>query len=159
MAIESHSGNWNVLDVLVYKSHSKTILPGVKVLKFTWIEEAGEYRYIVQSGSVKDNAWVPSLDGKSLVLLSYEELNDGYNLKWTKDTLAPVKGDVLVGNDWNGKEVVLLFEADHLVHRLTPMNDSSRNQSSAGLDYYEDKLTDIRVIKDTYGGRKFSSIR
>lgn len=158
MATKPHGGNWNVLDVLVYKSYNGTTFNGVKVLKSVWIEEAGEYQYIVQDGYIKDNEWTPSSDGKSLGLLRYKELKDGYDLKWTKDTLAPVKGDVLVGNDRNGKEVVLLFESDYLVHRLTPMNDSSRSQSSAGLDYYKGKLTNIRVLKDTHGGRLFSSI-
>lgn len=158
MTNKAHGGNWNVLDVLVYKSYSGEVFRGVKVLKSVWIEEAGEYQYILQAGNVKDNTWTPSYDGKSLTLGRYEDINSSYDLKWTKDTLAPVKGDVLVGKDRNGKEVVLLFEADYLVHRLTPMNDSSRNQSSAGLSYYKERLTDIRVLKDTSGGRSFSSI-
>ena len=158
MATKSHGGNWDVLDVLVYRSYSGTIFNGVKVLKSVWLEEVGEYRYIVQNGEIKDDAWTPSSDGKSLSLLRSKDLNDGYDLKWTKDTRTPVKGDVLVGNDRNGKEVVLLFEEDHLVHRLTPMNDSSRNQSWANLDYYKDKLTNIRVLTDMSGGRKFSAL-
>ena len=158
MTTKSHGGNWDVLDVLAYKGYSGAALTGVRVLKSVWIEEAGEHRYIVQNGDIKNNAWTPSSGGKSLAILRTEDLNNCFDLKWTKDALAPVKGDVLVGDDRNGKEVVLLFEADYLVHRLTPMNDSSRYQSSASLDYYKDRLTNIRVLKDTSGGRKFSSI-
>jgi len=158
MTLKSHNGNWGNNDILVYKSYSGSIFNGVKVLKAVWIDEISDYQYVVQHGSVKENVWVPSSDGKSLSISSHKDITSGYDQKWTKDTLAPVKGDILMGVDKYSRQVILYFESDALVHRLTAMDDSSQSQSSAPLDYYKRKLTGIKVLKNTFDAKPFSKI-
>ncbi|UVD39745.1 hypothetical protein SEA_ROSEPHARIE_82 [Streptomyces phage RosePharie] len=157
--LNAHKGDWNVGSVLTYKSYSSTVFNGLKVLKRVWLDEVSDYRYICQQGQIKDNAFAPSNGGKTLYLNSREELNQGYDQLWTKDSFAPVKGDILEGTDMYGVRVLVLFESDSVCHRLTKMNDTSQDVSSAGLDFYQRKLSGLKVIKSSYNGLPFSSIR
>ncbi len=159
MTLKAHNGSWYVDAVLVYKSYSSEVFNGVKVLKETWIEEIREYRFIVQHGQVKNNEWVPVNGGKTLSLATDKDLNSSYDQKWTKDTLAPVKGDILEGTDSYGKRVLVLFEDNGMCHRLTKMNDTSQNVSSAPLDFYKRKLSNLKIVNTSSDGKPFSSIR
>jgi hypothetical protein len=159
MTVKSHNKSWYTGDVLAYKGFSGQILGAAKALKEIWLEEASSYYFIMQHGKIEDNKFVPSAGGRTLSIYTADQASNEYDLKWTPDTLAPVMGDLLSGKDANGKDVILFFENANSVHRLTPMNTANTPGSSASLDFYQRKLTDLKVLKDLNWAKPFSQLR
>lgn len=145
-------------DILVYEGLSGS-LHGGKMLKEVWIEEIDAYRWIYQGGQVKGNQWVPSSDGKEVHMASLDDIMSSLDKKWTKDELSPVKGDILVGTDGDGKRVVLYFESSALIHRLTPGVGLQSKTGAGSLEFYRNQMKDLEVIKTSKSeGKLFSEI-
>lgn len=150
MATKANNGNFYLDDVLVYDSYSATKY-GVKVLKQVWIDEANEYRWILQKGKVKDNAFIPDLDGKSLSMETVSAVKNSYDLTWTKDVMSPLKGDILTGTDDDGTKIFLVFERSDRVHRLNKCLWSTQEQGHGSLEFYQKKLKGLKILKTSNG--------
>ncbi|ATW69430.1 hypothetical protein SEA_OLICIOUS_82 [Streptomyces phage Olicious] len=144
-------------DVLVYESFSG-VLYGVKLLKEVYVEASGSYHWIYQAGQVKNNAWTPNSNGKDIHLATEGDVKASYSLKWTKDELSPVKGDLLSGKDVAGNTVVLVFESKDVVHRVTPITTSTLEVSFGSLGYYQNRLKGLKIMKTASIERPFSKL-
>ncbi|UJQ86917.1 hypothetical protein SEA_TREAT_82 [Streptomyces phage Treat] len=144
-------------DVLVYESFSG-VLYGAKLLKEVYVEASGDYRWIYQSGQIKNNAWLAGDSGKDIRMATEEDLKSSYGLKWTKDELSPVKGDLLSGKDVSGNIVVLVFETKDVVHRVTPITTSTLEVSFGSLGFYQNKLKGLKIMKTASIERPFSQL-
>lgn len=155
MALSEYS---NVEVGSVYGYESFGTMYGVKVVKCVYVAELEELRFIVQHGQAKSGEkFVPYSDGKDLSVYSEKDLKDGCGKKYTEGSVY-TKGDILSGTDMYGNRVILVFESEQMVHRLTKMNDSSLDQSSARLSYYQGKLKNIKVVTNTKSGLSFSEL-
>lgn len=155
MATKANTGFYNG-DVLVYKSYSGTLY-GVKALKEVYIDAINEYRWMYQGGRIEDNKFI---GGKDVSISTSKDLKDGYDLIWTPDKriVDPKKGDILVGLDGDGKRVVLFYENETSVHRVTEASWGTLPQSSAPLSFYEKKMTGLKILTENNYGRKFSEV-
>lgn len=155
MATTINNG-WFSGDILAYKGYGGELY-AVKVLKEVYVDEVGEYRWIYIVGRITNNKFVG--DTSSMSLTTYKTLKDDYNLIWTPDKeLSPVKGDILIGKNLEGKPVILFFESEDRVFRLNRLVAGGSEQSNATLAFYKRKLSDLKVMKDTALDRPFSSI-
>lgn len=155
MATTTNNG-WSNGDILAYKGYGGQLY-ALKVLKEVYVDEVGEYRWIYIVGRITNNKFVG--DTSSMNLTSYKILKEDYGLIWTPDKeLSPVKGDILIGKNLEGKPVVLFFESEDRVFRLTRLTPGGSEQSNASLDFYKRKLTDLKIMKDSALDRPFSSI-
>lgn len=155
MATKSHEGNIFVGDVVTY---GVTALWGQKILKAVWIDAVRDTMYVVQQGKIRNNQFTPTKEGKELSLLSFDTIKGDYDLTWTPDKLAPVKGDILSGTDEKGNTVVLVFKNDMSVLRITKCSFSATEQSHGSLGFYKSKLKDLRVLKDEIENLPFSKV-
>lgn len=148
-AIDKTYESFNVGDKVVKTSYGDTY--GVAVLKKVYVEEAGDYLYIVQEGDVKDGKWVglkydsaPALKAVTLTKLRK------YTSKWTPG-IDVKAGDILVDQDG----VLFLVASLDVVWNLTKGTKTTLAKwEASGTDYGNRKFTK----KTTASGHAFSSV-
>lgn len=160
MTVKKHNGKFVTNSIVGYTTYSGAFFRGHRLVKEVYVPEIGEYRWFAQDGKIdlSENKFVPD-NATDLRVVTDKEINDGYPEIWTPEEEFK-KGDILVGTDPEGTRVLLYFESENCVHRLTKYLGSARDVSWAGLALYRDQLKDLKVLTTagTVGSKRFSEI-
>ena len=157
MATIKHDGNFGVGDTIVYEYSSSTLY-GQKLLKYVFVDEIGEYRYITEPVKIRDNEVIQYLHG-ALEIHDPEQMPKDLPLRWTKDPEFK-KGDILVGTHKStGVRVVLYYVSSSHVERLSGTGESLVGDTGwASLAHYQGELKDIKVHTTALTSVKFSTL-
>jgi hypothetical protein len=148
-AIDKSYESFYVGDIVVKTSYGDHY--GVTVLKKVYVEQAGDYLYIVQEGDIKDGKWVGLKyeSGPVLKSLTVKQLR-AYTSKWTPG-IDVKAGDILVDQDG----VLFLVASLDVVWNLTKGTKTTLAKwEASGTEYGNRKFT----RKTTASGHNFSSV-
>lgn len=155
MATKPNNG-WYSGDILSYQGYSHRY--GAKMLKEAFINDLGGYRWIYQGGRISNNKFIPD-SGDYFGIASDADLKATYTEVWTPDKdPSPVKGDLLSGKDRSGNLVILYYEGDQRVTRLTKCEWSDQPGSNASYSFYKGKLSELKILKSSYSDLPFSQV-
>jgi hypothetical protein len=141
MANERHFGDGKPGDIWVVAHDTKH--SGVELLGEVELEDSGKH-WIYRLVDLKSSGiyWkgTPSITQK-------DSLADRCPYRLVKSSLSPLKGDILAGKDkTTGGRVVLYYQDEESVHRLTPGVGLTTPQGHGTLEFYERQLKDLRIL-------------